>query len=247
MKTKLLISVATAALIAGTAGALAQQEEKGGAPAGAAPGAAQHQMAPGGAGGAMHGATPGAGAQNQMKPQGGMSEQKSVQGNPSEERGKAGAEQGEKGNAQERAQTQPGGKTDEKAQTEDRNKTQENAQSQDRNKTQENAQGNTQERGAAQQNAQGKASGGKSVQLSETQRTQIKSVVGKDRNFARVDHVDFSINVGVAVPRTVQVAVLPTDIVELVPEYRGFDYVVVGDQLLIIDPNTMLIVEVLPV
>ena len=60
MKTKLLISVATAALIAGTAGALAQQEEKGGAPAGAAPGAAQHQMAPGGA---MHGPTPGAGAQ----------------------------------------------------------------------------------------------------------------------------------------------------------------------------------------
>ena len=47
MKTKLLISVATAALIAGTAGALAQQEEKGGAPAGAKPGAAQHQMAPG--------------------------------------------------------------------------------------------------------------------------------------------------------------------------------------------------------
>jgi hypothetical protein len=247
MKTKLLISVATAALIAGTAGALAQQEEKGGGATGAKPGAAQHEMAPGGAGGAMHGPTPG--AQNQMKPQGGMSEQKSVQGNPSEERGKGGAEQGEKGNAnaQERAQTQPGGKTDEKAQTEDRNKTQENAQSQDRNKTQENAQGNTQDRGAAQQNAQGKASGGKSVQLSETQRTQIKSVVGKDRNFARVDHVDFSINVGVAVPHTVQVAVLPTDIVELVPEYRGFDYVVVGDQLLIIDPNTMLIVEVLPV
>ena len=65
--------------------------------------------------------------------------------------------------------------------------------------------------------------------------------------FARVDHVDFSINVGVAVPRTVHVAVLPADIVEVVPEYRGFDYVVVGDQLLIIDPNTMLIVEVLPV
>ena len=38
MKTKLLISVAMAALIAGTAGALAQQEEKGGAPAGASAG-----------------------------------------------------------------------------------------------------------------------------------------------------------------------------------------------------------------
>jgi hypothetical protein len=243
MKTKLLISVATAALIAGTAGALAQQEEKGGAPAGAKPGAAQHEMAPGGA---MHGPTPGA-AQNQMKPQGGMSEQKSVQGNPSEERGKASAEQNQPGkpgvNAEEHAQTKPGAKTDEKAQTEERNKTQENAQTQDRNK--ENAQ--TQEKGGQQNTAAGKAEGGKSVQLSETQRTQIKGIVVKDRNVARADNVNFSINVGVAVPRTVHFAVLPADIVEVVPEYRGFDYVVVGEQLLIIDPNTMLIVEILPV
>lgn len=59
--------------------------------------------------------------------------------------------------------------------------------------------------------------------------------------------MNFSVNIGVAVPRTVHVEVLPTDIVEIVPEYRGFDYVIVGNQLLIIDPNTMLIVEVLPV
>ena len=89
--------------------------------------------------------------------------------------------------------------------------------------------------------------GGKSVQLSETQRTHIKDIVVKDRNVARAENVNFSIDVGVAVPRTVHVAVLPADIVDVVPEYRGFDYVVVGDQLLIIDPNTMLIVEVLPV
>jgi hypothetical protein len=31
-----------------------------------------------------------------------------------------------------------------------------------------------------------------------------------------------------------------------VPEYRGFEYVVVGDQLLIIDPNTLEIVAILP-
>jgi hypothetical protein len=252
MKTKLMISVAMAALIAGTAGALAQQqEEKGG---GAAPGAAQHQVAPGGAGGAMqHGASPSTGAQLQGKPEGGASEQHSVQGGPAEERGNTsmqrGAEQNQPGkagvNAQEHAQTQPGAKTDEKAQTEERNKTQENAQSQDRNRTQENAQ--TQEKGGQQNTATGKASGGRNVQLSETQRTQIKNVVVKDRSVARVDHVDFSVNVGVAVPRSVHIAVLPADVVEIVPEYRGFEYVIVGEQLLIIDPNTMLIVDVLPV
>jgi hypothetical protein len=257
MKTKLLVSVAMAALIVGTTGALAQQqEEKGGAPAGAKPGAAQHQMAPAGAGGAMqHSQAPGAGAQLQGKPEGGASEQHSVQGGPAEERGNTnpqrGAQENQPGkagvNAQEHAQTQSGTKTEENAQTQERNKTQENAQTQDRNKTQENAQ--TQEKsGQSQQNAAAsKASSGRSVQLSETQRTQIKGIVVKDRNVARVDHVDFSVNVGVAVPRSVHVAVLPTDVVEIVPEYRGFDYVIVGEQLLIIDPNTMLIVDVLPV
>jgi hypothetical protein len=160
---------------------------------------------------------------------------------------------------QDRAQTQDRNKGEQNAQerskqenAQDRSK-QDNAQTQERGKTQENAQGT--ERGGqgmdrggnAQQNAQGRATGGKNVQLSETQRTQIKNVVVKDRNVARVDHVDFSINVGVAVPRTVHVATLPSTIVEVVPEYRGFDYIIVGNQLLIIDPNTMLIVDVLPV
>jgi hypothetical protein len=229
MKTKLLVSVAMAALIAGTAGALAQQqEEKGGGPAGAKPGAAQHQTAPGGAGAMQHSQTPGGGAQLQGKPEGGASEQHSVQGGPAEEHGNANTQRG----AQE---NQPGGKTEENAQSQDRNKTQENAQTQDKG-------------GQSQQNAAAsKASSGKSVQLNDNQRTQIKNIVVKDTNVARVDHVDFSVNIGVAVPRSVHVAVLPTDVVEIVPEYRGFNYVIVGEQLLIIDPNTMLIVEVLPV
>ena len=244
MKTKLLVSVAMAALIAGTAGALAQQqEEKGGAPAGAKPGAVQHQMAPGGAGGAMqHSQTPGSGAQLQGKPEGGASEH-SVQGGPAEEHGNTNMQRGAQENqpgkagvdAQEHAQTQPGGKTEENAQTQDRNKTQENAQTQEKG-------------GQSQQNtAASKASSGKSVQLNDNQRTQIKNIVVKDPNVARVDNVNFDINIGVAVPRTVHVVVLPADIVEIVPEYRGFDYVIVGNQLLIIDPNTLLIVEVLPV
>jgi hypothetical protein len=40
--------------------------------------------------------------------------------------------------------------------------------------------------------------------------------------------------------------VLPAEVVTIVPEYRGFNYVVVGDQLLIIDPNTLEIVAILP-
>ena len=39
---------------------------------------------------------------------------------------------------------------------------------------------------------------------------------------------------------------LPPEVVTIVPEYRGFEYVVVGDQLLIVDPNTLEIVAILP-
>ena len=33
----------------------------------------------------------------------------------------------------------------------------------------------------------------------------------------------------------------------LVPQYEGYDYVLVGDNILIIDPDTMEIVDVIPV
>jgi hypothetical protein len=48
------------------------------------------------------------------------------------------------------------------------------------------------------------------------------------------------------VPRSVRIEVLPADIVEVVPQYEGFDYVVVGDEILIIDPNTTEIVAIIP-
>jgi hypothetical protein len=48
------------------------------------------------------------------------------------------------------------------------------------------------------------------------------------------------------VPDTVEVYEIPDTIVDIVPEYRGFDYIVVRDELLIIDPDTLEIVAVLP-
>jgi hypothetical protein len=97
-----------------------------------------------------------------------------------------------------------------------------------------------------QNGAAGRPSGSANVQLTQEQRTKIKDVVVRDRNVARADNVNFNIRVGAPVPRTVHVAELPPEVVNIVPEYRGFDYVVVGDQLLIIDPHTLEIVAILP-
>jgi hypothetical protein len=87
--------------------------------------------------------------------------------------------------------------------------------------------------------------GAKSVQLSSEQRTRIHEVIGRNSS-ARVDHVDFSLSVGTRVPRTVHVVVLPEDIVRIVPEYRGFKYIIVRDEIVILDPDTLEIVAIIP-
>jgi Protein of unknown function (DUF1236) len=100
---------------------------------------------------------------------------------------------------------------------------------------------------ATQENASmhGGTSGGKSVQLSEDQRTRIKTVIGKSSSARLSSKPDFDVSVGTKIPRDVHITVLPRDVVEVVPQYEGFDYVVVEDQILIIDPDTLEIVAVI--
>jgi hypothetical protein len=62
----------------------------------------------------------------------------------------------------------------------------------------------------------------------------------------RVDNVTFDIRVGVVVPRTVRVAPLPVEIVEIQPAWRGFEYFLVGEEIVVVDPATLRIVAVLP-
>jgi hypothetical protein len=85
----------------------------------------------------------------------------------------------------------------------------------------------------------------KSVSLSSEQKTRIHSVVVRERS-AHVDRVDFTISVGTRVPRTVHVFEIPSEIVVIVPQYRGFKYIVVRDELIILDPDTLEIVAVIP-
>jgi hypothetical protein len=99
--------------------------------------------------------------------------------------------------------------------------------------------------GQSTEKSHGPPAGAASVQLSQDQRSRITGVIGRGHG-PRVANVNFSVSVGAAVPRDVHVEVLPAAIVEIVPEYRGFDYVVVGDQILIIDPNSMEIVAIIP-
>jgi hypothetical protein len=87
---------------------------------------------------------------------------------------------------------------------------------------------------------------GGSVQLSEDQRSQIKTVIGREHGPRLGRNVDFDVRVGTRIPRSVHYAVLPSDIVRIVPQYRGFDYFLVEDEIVIVDPHTLEIVAIIP-
>src|SRR5580700_236233 len=228
MRNKLLATVAMTALIGCTSLAVAQNagtEAPAGKTTTQSPGGATSHQQPGAP---MKSEQPG----GQVKP-GGSAQNQAPQATPERQENKGFSQEEHPGNAAPQRGAQDTDKTNERAQ--------DRAQDNDR----AGANGN-QDRVGQQNGAAGRASGGANVQLSQDQRTKIKDVVVGGRNVARADNVNFNIRVGVAVPRTIHVAVLPPEVVTIVPEYRGFEYVVVGDQLLIIDPNTLEIVAILP-
>jgi hypothetical protein len=92
---------------------------------------------------------------------------------------------------------------------------------------------------------QSRGSGGTSLQCRKTSAREFRRLSAKNTpRFSGSEH--FDITAGARVPRDVHVAVLPEDIVSIVPEYRGFDYILVGDSILIVDPVTLEIVAVIP-
>ena len=85
------------------------------------------------------------------------------------------------------------------------------------------------------------------VQITEEKRTSIHQTILKERNVNRVTKVNFSINIGTRVPRSVRLEVLPASVITIVPEYRSYRYFVVDDQICIVEPSTYEIVEVIRV
>jgi hypothetical protein len=85
---------------------------------------------------------------------------------------------------------------------------------------------------------------GAGAKLSTEQRTKITTVI-KGEHIAPVEHVNFSIRVGTRVPRDITFHPLPTEVVTIYPEWRGYEFILVGDQVVVIDPQSFEIVAVL--
>ena len=62
---------------------------------------------------------------------------------------------------------------------------------------------------------------------------------------ATPQNVNVNVHIGAPLPGDVELMPLPTTIVDLVPEYRDYDYVAMDGEIVIVQPTTRQVVEVI--
>jgi hypothetical protein len=115
-------------------------------------------------------------------------------------------------------------------------KTEQNAQS-PTGSSPKSTQSTTEQKSTTGQGAAG------SAKLTTEQRTKIGSVI-KEQKVERVN-LNVSVSVGTRIPADVRLHPLPQQVIVIYPEWRGYDYILVGDQIVIINPRTHEIVAII--
>jgi Protein of unknown function (DUF1236) len=75
------------------------------------------------------------------------------------------------------------------------------------------------------------------VQLTEEKRTTLGQTLGRESNLNRANNINVSVNIGTRLSNSVHLVALPASIIAIVPEYRTYRYVVVNDQICIVEPD----------
>lgn len=248
MNKRLFMSVATAALIAGTSFVNAQSP--GGAGAGSAGGGAgMSREAPAGGGAAgggasMRGGTERGGAEDRAAPGANSAPSKRDEAtdttNKSEQKQPAAKQsqsddkmQRDNGNQRATDQTRDSGKNAKDMKAEDKSNPAANSKSTADSKSTTTEKSTT---------TTGQAAAG--AKLTTEQRTKVTTVI-KQQNIAPVTNVNFSVSVGTRVPRDVHFHPVPAEIVTIYPAWRGYNLILVSNQIVIIDPATYEIVAVI--
>jgi Putative peptidoglycan binding domain/Protein of unknown function (DUF1236) len=86
---------------------------------------------------------------------------------------------------------------------------------------------------------------GHGARLSAEQKDRVSQTILSRHDVPRVDHVDFSVNVGTVVPNHVHFARVPETLVEIDPQWRNDEYFVVRDEIVIVNRDRR-IVAVIP-
>lgn len=243
MNNRFMISVAALALIAGTG--LANAQGTGGREQG---GAAMQHNAPTSQGG---GAT-----ENRESPSSGMKSGQSQSGQSYGTKGQRAEENapGQKSKGMSSENETKGMKTQGEGRGD--RETNRNAQSREGRENNQNMKAEGREDRGGNMNAEtkpgtrsqtttGQAGAGAGAKLSSDQRTRITSVLRNER-VAPADHVSFSVAVGSRVPREgITLHPLPAEVATIYPEWRGYEFIRIRDQIVVIDPATDEIVAIL--
>jgi hypothetical protein len=138
---------------------------------------------------------------------------------------------GSSGTSKNQSETNKGVNTD--------TKTQNNAQGSPSTRSNESAT----DRSATERTTTGQGAAAGSVKLSTEQRTKITSIIKQQK--VEPAHLNVSISVGTRIPDSVRFHPLPVEVVNVYPEWRGYDYILVEEQIVVVDPRTHEIVAVL--
>jgi hypothetical protein len=254
MSNRLMITAATIALIAGTSFANAQgtgmgregpsggsaaQQSQGAAPSSGSSAAPANRDAKQSTGPSGMKSTQ---SEEKMQPQGGKNQRAQQDMKPGAGDEKSAQEyKGEKSKGMNSQNEKGAAGRDMKAEDrEDRNSGMKAEGRQDRNGNMNADKSGTENR------SQTVGQAGAGAKLSTEQRTRITMVI-RDQHVAPLNTVNFSIAVGTRVPRDVTFHPLPAEIVSIYPDWRGYEFILVRDQIVVVDPRTFEIVAVLDV
>ena len=233
MRKNLFLTVSAIALMA--AGSAVAQD-KGAGPLQTSPAAQSAQPSPGGGemrggGEPRGGAERRGGAEPKGEPKGGRAEQRMDRGDqPQRAQDRSGPAREDR--AQERSRDGDSSR-EQRAQERDTKSDRKSSDTKaDRNERRDRTTG----QGAA--GSSGRAS------LSSEQRTRITTTI-RQSNVRPIRNVNFNISVGTRVPRSVTLHRLPPTVIEVYPAWREYQFILVGDEILIIDPDTYEIVAVI--
>jgi len=260
MTNRLMISVAAAALIAGTGLANAQgtgTEHNAPSTEHAAPSATPMNRNDATHGGAAR-------SEQKMQPPGGMNQRAddNMKANPKGE--KSAQENNMKANPRDEKSAQENNMNanprDEKsaqennmksdqpkgmsAQTDEKGSARKDMKAEDRNGNMNAESKGAESKGAAESKSQTVGQAGAGGKLSGEQRTRISTVI-RGQHVQPVTNINFSISVGARVPRDVSFHPLPVEVVTYYPEWRGYEFILVNEQIVVVDPATFEIVAVI--
>ncbi len=247
-KVHLLTTVAVSLLLAGTAAAQMKNQQPDRVPS-AEQNAPAEKIAP-----SMHG--------GQRKPettgQATKSDDKAKTNLKASDSGKAGMKNSDRDSAQTKPSAKKSETTGQAPKASESNKTEMNksgaAKSElSKSNTNSNINGNAQTNSGTSQKSSGSLNDNASTtgqgvaagvaNLSTEQRTKITTILRQHK--VEPTHLNVTVRVGTSVPASVHFYPLPTEVVEVYPEWRGYDYILVGDQIIIINPRNHLIVAIL--